>query len=348
MSSSMILDFPVKQEIIDFYTQPDRHYHDLSHIEEMLKGLKKFRHILKPETYWTMALAIIFHDVYLKGDSRECAESRSATFARKHILDNLDFYESHYHVAANDVASLIRKTDYSSFMFDNKDELLIKYLDLSRFMEPSGMMKKRHLQVLKEYPSVSINDFIRTRVQVLRGLAAQLGKVETKEFYSVNFDEIIKGLNESIRILFSMTFNVGLYPGSFNPIHLGHKDIIEQAEKVFDKVILVQAVNPEKDEPMKLEINNFKVINNKGFIGNAFDDIVKCDLGESVKLSMIRGIRDTNDLQHEMNYKQNLIDLGFDYPFVYFVSNPTVRHISSTAIRSARMLDLPAEVWEWK
>ena len=37
-----------------------------------------------------------------------------------------------------------------------------------------------------------------------------------------------------------------VYPGSFDPISLGHLDIIERASKIFDKVIVAVLINPDK------------------------------------------------------------------------------------------------------
>lgn len=40
---------------------------------------------------------------------------------------------------------------------------------------------------------------------------------------------------------------IAVYPGSFDPVTLGHIDVAARAAKVFDKVIMLVAVNPEKE-----------------------------------------------------------------------------------------------------
>ena len=40
-----------------------------------------------------------------------------------------------------------------------------------------------------------------------------------------------------------------IYPGSFNPWHKGHEDILTKALKVFDTVLIATGYNPEKDVP---------------------------------------------------------------------------------------------------
>ena len=41
--------------------------------------------------------------------------------------------------------------------------------------------------------------------------------------------------------------NIAVYPGSFDPITNGHVDLVKRTLRVFDKVIVAIATNPEKD-----------------------------------------------------------------------------------------------------
>ena len=41
-----------------------------------------------------------------------------------------------------------------------------------------------------------------------------------------------------------------LYPGSFDPVHNGHIEIIEVASKLFDEVVVAATRNPQKSEPL--------------------------------------------------------------------------------------------------
>ena len=49
-----------------------------------------------------------------------------------------------------------------------------------------------------------------------------------------------------------------VYPGSFNPYHEGHKDIVRKALQTFDKVIIAIGVNPDKQ---KIETDIMNIIN---------------------------------------------------------------------------------------
>ncbi len=46
---------------------------------------------------------------------------------------------------------------------------------------------------------------------------------------------------------------IGIYPGSFDPFTLGHKDILLRSLKILDKVIIAIGVNHEKDNMFSIE-----------------------------------------------------------------------------------------------
>ena len=46
---------------------------------------------------------------------------------------------------------------------------------------------------------------------------------------------------------------VALYPGSFDPITNGHMDVLKRAVSIFDKVIVLVAINPDKKGRFSIE-----------------------------------------------------------------------------------------------
>lgn len=56
---------------------------------------------------------------------------------------------------------------------------------------------------------------------------------------------------------------IGVCPGSFDPVTLGHMDIIERATKIFDKVIVAVLNNPAKQTSFTVEerVTTFKKSN---------------------------------------------------------------------------------------
>ena len=44
--------------------------------------------------------------------------------------------------------------------------------------------------------------------------------------------------------------NIAIYPGSFDPMTNGHVDLVKRTLRVFDRVIIAIAINPEKDRSL--------------------------------------------------------------------------------------------------
>ena len=132
--------------------------------------------------------------------------------------------------------------------------------------------------------------------------------------------------------------SIGLYPGSFNPWHEGHADIVKKALKLFDRIIIAQGINPDKKGQNKLEktwgVKGNIVIDH--FSGLLVDYIEYCrsKMSSIWQVSaIIRGLRNGHDLQYEMNQQYWNEDLGLKIPVVYFITNRMFAHISSSAIR---------------
>ena len=140
---------------------------------------------------------------------------------------------------------------------------------------------------------------------------------------------------------------IAIYPGSFNPYHQGHKDILDKALKVFDKIIVARGINPTKGSD-RLEYENEKLenkyeecliaqVNNSSTIVTHYHtllvDFVKEANKKYGKISaIIRGLRNGSDLQYEMNLQYWNEDLGLVIPVMYFVTDRKYCHISSSAI----------------
>lgn len=97
---------------------------------------------------------------------------------------------------------------------------------------------------------------------------------------------------------------VALYPGSFDPVHNGHLHIIERAARLFDKVIVAVAKNPEKKS--LFEVEERLAILREIFDGNKKIEVILVEgltvdnavqLGASV---IIRGLRLVSDFESEL------------------------------------------------
>ena len=137
-----------------------------------------------------------------------------------------------------------------------------------------------------------------------------------------------------------------LYAGSFNPWHEGHTDILEKSLKVFGRVMVSAAVNPEKSESLSYDFDLLaKQMYQEGridkervrlqhFNGLLVDFITRLRTEFDVEIcALVRGLRNGHDLNYEMNWQYWNEDLGIKIPIVYFICDRNKSHISSSMIR---------------
>jgi pantetheine-phosphate adenylyltransferase len=127
-----------------------------------------------------------------------------------------------------------------------------------------------------------------------------------------------------------------LFPGSFDPLTLGHYDIIKRGIKLFDEVIVAIGINSEKKYMFSLE-------NRKLFIENAFKDIpnvkvvtykgLTIDFCKEIDAQFIlRGLRNPADFEFEKaiahtNRKLSKIET------VFLLTAAKTSYISSSIVR---------------
>lgn len=101
---------------------------------------------------------------------------------------------------------------------------------------------------------------------------------------------------------------IAVYPGSFDPITTGHLDIIERTSKIFDKVIVLVAINTNKkstfstDEKMEM-IKKVTTHLNNVEVKSSSDLVSKFALEQNANV-IIRGLRNFNDYQDEISLFQ--------------------------------------------
>lgn len=136
---------------------------------------------------------------------------------------------------------------------------------------------------------------------------------------------------------------IGIYPGSFNPFHIGHYNIYQKACKLFDKVYVCYAANPLKgDLPDIIVPSRVKdFIQCEGILFNAYKALAvknKCTFTDIV---CIRGIRNSKDYEYQSEQDYWLKDIDPTFSSVYIECDSEYRHISSTAIRTLENLAQP-------
>ena len=127
-----------------------------------------------------------------------------------------------------------------------------------------------------------------------------------------------------------------VYPGSFDPITLGHVDLIYRGLEIFDEIIIAIGVNADKKQLFSLEDKILQIKNtfkNEPRIKVASYKGLTVDFCKSVNSKyMLRGLRNSSDFNYEQSIAQTNYSIS-SIESVFLISSPQLIHISSTIVR---------------
>lgn len=125
--------------------------------------------------------------------------------------------------------------------------------------------------------------------------------------------------------------------GSFDPVTLGHADIIARGAKVFDRLTVGIGVNPDKQplfssderiDLMRQVLAPLKNVTVASFDGLAVNFVRECGAGV-----LLRGVRSLMDIESELTMSLTNRSLAPEIETVFLMANETYSHISSTLIK---------------
>lgn len=98
---------------------------------------------------------------------------------------------------------------------------------------------------------------------------------------------------------------VAIYPGSFDPVTNGHLDLIHRGCKLFDRLIVAIARNPEKDDSLfsleeRLEMLKAMTADLENVTVDAFDGLLMTYCIRKNANAVLRGIRAVSDYEFEL------------------------------------------------
>lgn len=130
-----------------------------------------------------------------------------------------------------------------------------------------------------------------------------------------------------------------IYPGSFDPVTLGHLDIIKRASKIFDELIVGVLNNNSKSPLFSVEkrvkmlndvvkdLPNVKVMSFEGLL---------VDFARKVDAQIIvRGLRAVTDFEYELQMSQTNTVLNENVDTIFFTTSLEYAYLSSSTVREA-------------
>lgn len=130
---------------------------------------------------------------------------------------------------------------------------------------------------------------------------------------------------------------IAVFPGSFDPITIGHVDIVKRALPLFDKITVAVGVNTIKKYLFPLD-------QRLEWLRQVFADYpnVEVDYFENLTADyckrigaryLLRGLRNASDFDYEKTISQLNHIIGDGIETVFLISQPEFSHISSTIVR---------------
>lgn len=141
---------------------------------------------------------------------------------------------------------------------------------------------------------------------------------------------------------------IGLYPGTFDPITLGHLDIIERGTKLVDHLIVGVSTNPSKktlftlEERIEIVRRETNYLNRKAgstveVIG--FNSLLMA-FAEQVNASVIiRGLRAASDFEYEFQMTAMNDQLNEEIETVFMMADPSLQAIASRLVKEIAIYD---------
>lgn len=130
---------------------------------------------------------------------------------------------------------------------------------------------------------------------------------------------------------------IAIYPGSFDPITLGHIDIIERGAKLFEKVIVAVLSNPSKQPLFTVEKRIKQITECTHHIANVEVDSFIGLTVDYAKLHnagvLLRGLRVLSDFEKELQMAHTNKTLNWEIETVFLATNKEYSFLSSSVVR---------------
>lgn len=147
---------------------------------------------------------------------------------------------------------------------------------------------------------------------------------------------------------------IAVCTGTFDPVHLGHVDIIRRGSQIFERLIVGVGTNPDKaplfsaEERISMLRTVCKPFSNVEI--QAFDGLAVRFVRTVGARIMLRGLRTLSDMEYEFTMSLTNRNLDNELETIFLMAKEDYSHISSTMLRQIAMFQgdltpfLPPEV----
>jgi pantetheine-phosphate adenylyltransferase len=324
-------------EVEKYYSEKHRYFHTLEHLEYLFTKIEKYLELIssnqedKLEIQDILYLTTIYHDIVYDPTQKD-NEKKSAelwmNFVKPGTYQEVKVY----------VNQMIKDTENHEYSEGLENYYSISYAKLSQVFIDADLSGLRTInftrllateeQIFKEYQFVNWDVYKENRIKFL------------KEYVRLDND-----INKVINYVSAKKPRIGVYAGSFNPFHRGHLNILEKAEEIFDKVIIVKAVNPKKKFNEEHYNQEYEVLNStlkfrevvayRGLI----TDFIQEQENNNSDVTLLRGLRNGYDLDAENKYTFYLKKIHPKIKIAYIPCDKEYEYFNSTSIREMKKLN---------
>jgi pantetheine-phosphate adenylyltransferase len=130
---------------------------------------------------------------------------------------------------------------------------------------------------------------------------------------------------------------VGVYPGTFDPLTLGHMDIIRRGAKLVDRLVIGVATNPSKSPLFSLDERVAHVQRETADIGNVdvtpFNALLIHFAAQVGATTIVRGLRAVADFEYEFQMAGMNQQLSADIETVFLMADVALQPIASRLVK---------------
>lgn len=326
----------IKRKISDIeerYSEPWRHYHTLDHIKNLYGKMIDYKKEMesyagvkvsnKNKSILKLVLAILYHDVVYYPWCSDNEKKSAEYFIQNTPIDDADINDWVYYAI---LATKNHIAPDQNFMTPNDSKLVSIFLEWDMNIVKSENvfdLLEWEKNIWKEYSFSPTKEYKKERIKFLK-----------------LYENDNKNIEKLICQVEKFKPKVAFYAGSFDPFHIGHLSIINQAQNIYDKVVVLIGQNPNKKKIDTLEKTNriskifshvpgIEVYYFDGFLSNYLKSRT-----DHEDVYLIRGVRNTEDWAAESNFLRYSQDLWKDLKVQYFTCPKEIEHVSSSGIRA--------------